>query len=92
MAKTPIRDGESLLCIRCKIPLSLGSETEKRANGEAVIYRYYVCNACNYKLLDEKIVIKKDKEGIRILIEVNGALTTTEKTYVNRRKSPQAQQ
>jgi len=65
---------EALLCARCRIPLALGSETEKRANGETVIYRYYVCPACNSKILDEKISIKRTGETIEVRIEVNGGL------------------
>jgi C4-type Zn-finger protein len=50
----------------------MGSETEKRANGETVIYRYYLCPACNYRLLDEKIMIRRTGELLEIRIEVNG--------------------
>ena len=90
MARSPLSDGEHLLCGRCKIPLVIGSETEKRANGEVVIYRYYVCQACNYRLLDEKIVIEKGEDGLIIRIEANGTMAISRAATAKRGEIPRS--
>ncbi|MCE4610790.1 MAG: hypothetical protein F7B17_02325 [Desulfurococcales archaeon] len=78
MAADDLRINGHVLCPRCRIPMYYGSEKVRDSNGTRIT-RYYQCPACKSKLVDERIEVKVEGEGLTLLFRLDGKTVITVK-------------
>jgi len=51
-----------ILCLRCKTSMEYVSEVER--GSEVRISRFYRCPLCGFRILDERVTIKRSEDGL----------------------------
>ena len=51
-----------ILCLRCKTSMDYMSEVER--GGEVRVSRFYRCPVCGFRVLDERVTIRRSEDGL----------------------------